>query len=251
MGTNFHTAWDTAIIYKPASMNPALASLDKGITYLKNIIIHCDGKIHYNKVTGVLTWTDTLRILFNREDGQAIQNTVAAGSITPADNEFVYLDLSETNNAVITAASAAVTTGATSNFKSFNRIVLGYRNTASDEFYLVYLKNVKESVVDLTSAANLTIDWSKGRIQRINDVAHDIVFTFSGGLGVDSDEKLILILINDGAGSHMITLPGTVRYGTDIPSYTMTITADKGDRLGFLYDTVASRYDLVSVVKGY
>jgi hypothetical protein len=232
-------------------MNPLPAGLDRGITYLKNIIVHCDGVITYDASLGKLVWTDTLRILFNRTDGQAIQNTVAAGNISPSDNEFVYLDLSETNNAVLTAAKAAVTTAAASNFLAYNRVVLGYRNAASDRFWPVYLQNVQEAIIDLASGSTQTVNWALSKTQRVKLVAHDIVFTFSGGAGVSADERLILILINDGSGSHTITLPGTVRYGTDIASYTMTVTASKGDRLGFFYDLDATKYDLVSVVKGF
>jgi hypothetical protein len=140
MGSNFHTPWDTNVLYKPTSMNPALAGLDRGITYLKNVIVHCDGVITYNKTTGVLAWSDILRIHFNRADGQAILNTVAVGNITLADGEFAYVDLSETNNAVLTVAKAAISTGAASNFIAFNRLILGYRNAASDNFFPVYLR---------------------------------------------------------------------------------------------------------------
>ncbi len=247
MGTNFHTAWDTAIIFKPASMNPALASLDKGITYLKNIIVHCDGEITYNKATGVLTWSDVLRIHFNREDGQAIQNTVAAGNITPADNEFVYLDLNETNNTALTAQKAAITTGAASNFKAVNRIVLGYRNTASDEFYPVYLENVKEAVVTVASAANVTIDWSKGHVQQIT-LDQNASVTFSGG---HDGDKLILRVKQDATGTRVPTWPGTVRYGTDITGITLTTTANKTDYIGFVYNSADSKYDCVWIVRGY
>jgi hypothetical protein len=140
MGSNFYTPWDTAVLYKPSSMNPALAGLDRGITYQKNVVVHCDGVITYDKGTGALAWSDVLRFHFNRADGQAILNTVAAGNITLADGEFAYVDLSETNNAVLTVAKAAISTGAASNFIAFNRLVLGYRNAASDEFYAVYLR---------------------------------------------------------------------------------------------------------------
>jgi hypothetical protein len=141
MGSNFHTPWqDASTVYTAASMNPALSSLDAALTYLKNVIVHCDGAITWNSGTGVLAWGDVLRILFNRADGQAIQNIVSAGSITLADNEFAYVDLSETNNAVVSVAKAAVTTGAESNFKAVNRIVLAYRNTASDALFPVHLR---------------------------------------------------------------------------------------------------------------
>jgi hypothetical protein len=40
----------------------------------------------------------------------------------------------------VTVTKAAVTTGAAFNFKAYNRLVLGYRNTLSDNFYPVHLK---------------------------------------------------------------------------------------------------------------
>lgn len=140
MGTNFHTAWTTSTIFKTTSMCPALASMDKGITYLKNIIVHCDGNILYNKTKGQLTWDNVLRILFIRGDGQEIQNTINAGNITLADNEFAYVDLNETNNTVLSVSTAAISTGSASNCKAVNRFALAYRNTASNELYSIYLR---------------------------------------------------------------------------------------------------------------
>ena len=140
MGTNFHTAWDNTTLFKSSSMNTVPSSLDQAITYLKNVIVHCDGTITWTPATGTLAWDNVLRILFVRSDGYAIQNTVAAGSIVLSDNEFAYVDLNETNNTALTVAKAAVTTGAASNFKAYNRLVLGYRNTLSDNFYTVNLR---------------------------------------------------------------------------------------------------------------
>jgi len=140
MGTNFHTAWDNTTLFKSSSMNTVPSSLDQLVSYLKNVIVHCDGSITWTPATGTLAWDNVLRIIFIRSDGYAIQNTVAAGNIVLSDNEFAYLDLNETNNTALTVAKAAVTTGAASNFKAYNRIVLGYRNTLSDNFYPVHLK---------------------------------------------------------------------------------------------------------------
>lgn len=137
MGTNYHTAWTTATKLRAAEMTPPLAALDKAITYQRNVIIHCDGDLSYDKSTGVFSWSAALGIIYIREDGQAIANSVNAGSITLADNEFAYVDRSETNNATVTVAKAAVTTGSASNFLTIARIVLGYRNSTSDEFYAV------------------------------------------------------------------------------------------------------------------
>lgn len=139
MGTNYHSAYTTSTLFKPTSMNPPLAGLDKISTYQHNAIIHSDGSITYTSGTGVLDWSGMLRILFNREDGQAIENTVATGNITLADNEMAYVDLNETDGTALTVAKAAITTASASNFLAFNRLVFGYRNTSSNNYFPVSL----------------------------------------------------------------------------------------------------------------
>jgi hypothetical protein len=127
MGDNFHTAPTSSTTWEVTPIEAVLSTLDRGITYLKNIIVHCDGAITYS--AGTLTWAGTLRILFNRSDGKAIQNTVAASTLALSDNEFAYVDLNETDGTVLTMQKAAVTTNAASNFITYNRLVLAYRNT--------------------------------------------------------------------------------------------------------------------------
>lgn len=137
MGSNFHTPWTTATTFTTGSMNPVPAALDKGITYLKNLIVHCDGDISFS--AGILSWSGTLRILFTREDGTMIQNTVNAGTRTLSANQFAYVDLNETNDTVITVGAAAITTGSASNTKAVNRVVLGYVNSTNGDFFPVNL----------------------------------------------------------------------------------------------------------------
>lgn len=140
MGTNFHTAWlDGTTLFSAAEMNAPLTDLDQVISYLKNVIVHCDGAITYNKTTGQLTWGGVLRIVFNRTDGQLVENTVDIGGVTLADGQMVYVDLNETSGAVVTASVATVTTGTASTTLPYNRLVLGYRNAYSDDFFLVAL----------------------------------------------------------------------------------------------------------------
>jgi hypothetical protein len=140
MGNNFYTKWTSSTDFQVANMDPPLGELDRAITYLKNPIVYCDGNIDYDKATGVLTWSATLKIIFNRTNGQSIRNDIVAGNITLSDNEFAYVDLSETHGAAVSVAKAAVTGEAASNFIAYNRIVLGYRDTTSDQFIPVYLR---------------------------------------------------------------------------------------------------------------
>lgn len=245
MGTNFHTPYTDATAWKPTDANPPFSDLDKVITYLRNVIIHCDGVVTYNALTGVLAWSGILRILFNRTDGKATQNTVTAGNITLSDNEFAYVDLNETNDAVLTVSKAAVTTGSASNFLAYNRVVLGYRNTASDLYFPVHL-HAELGVQAITSATDVTVDWSKGKTAIIT-LAHNVNFTFQGA----SDGDKLILRVNTGAGGFTPVYPGTVRYSTDIPAIVHTVAAAKQDKIGFDFDGTAAKYDVVAIVKGF
>jgi hypothetical protein len=185
MGTNFHTAWDNTTLFKPSSMNTVPSSLDQALTYQKVILIHCDGALDYIKTTGALTWSGTLRIHFIRSDGQAIQNTVNAGNITLADNEFAYVDLNETNNTVVTVQKAAITTGAAATFKAYNRVMLAYRNSSSDELYPVELTRGWTSPSSALPERNATISLFPefpGSVLTKSGTAND-----PGGEGMTSD----------------------------------------------------------------
>ena len=53
-------------------------------------------------------------------------------------------------------------------------------------------------------------------------------------------------------GTRLITWGRKVRFGTDIPSVTLTTDPDKQDKIGFIYnDDGAEFYEVVSVIKGF
>lgn len=137
MGNNYYIPLDASTLFKYTHLNAPLASLDRAVTYLKNMIVSCDGAITWE--SGTLTWSGTIRIHFNTAAGLAVQNTITASNVALSDNEFAYVDLSETNDSALTVSKAAITTAAASNFIAYNRLVLGYRNTTSDQFYPVAL----------------------------------------------------------------------------------------------------------------
>jgi hypothetical protein len=159
MGNNFFVPFATAR-FRASEMNTPLIALDKAISYQQNVMVHCDGDLSYDKATGILSWSATLRILFNRADGQAIQNTVAAGSVTLTDNKFAYVTLNETNDTVLTVSSATVSTAAASNFLALGRLVLAYRNTTSDECYAVGIthpiRKIEAHIADAVTVHTIT-----------------------------------------------------------------------------------------------
>lgn len=206
MGSNFFTQWaDGVTQFIDSDMNQPLLDLDKAITYLKNIIISCDGTITYDKSTGQITWDDTIRITFNRDNGDAVSNTIAAGNITLSDNQFAYVDLNETDGTALTVSAATVTTGAASNFITFNRLVLAYRNATSDDLYPVWLKAIWGAaglVVNFTDLGDVPASYAGETLKhvRVNvgetalefvDFAHDIDGAGHNGVSGATEDNLI------------------------------------------------------------
>jgi hypothetical protein len=70
--------------------------------------------------------------------------------------------------------------------------------------------------------------------------------SFSNALPGD---HFIVRIKQDATGGRTLTLPNTVRYNSSITSYTATSAANSLDRLGFFYDGVDAKFDLLALVK--
>lgn len=136
MGANFHTAWAAGVTnFSADSMEPSISNLDRAITYLKNVVITCNGAITYNSTSGVLTWAGNILIFFNTAGGTQVYNSITASNITLADGEMIYVNLSETNGATVSFTKVAIGTGGVSASLAYNRLLMGYRNTTDDKLY--------------------------------------------------------------------------------------------------------------------
>lgn len=168
MGSNFHTPWaDDTTRFRAAEMTPPISDLDKVCTYNRPCIVHCDGDITWNSTTGALAWSGTLRILFNDEDGDVVQNTVATGSVTLTDGQMAYVVLNETNGTALTVTAATVTAAAASGFLAYNRLVLAYRNTASDECFPIALR---QKIISFGTAATKNTGTDAGNVPLNSDL---------------------------------------------------------------------------------
>lgn len=105
--------------------------------------------------------------------------------------------------------------------------------------------------VTLTDAATITVDASQGNHFRV---------TLAGNrtLGAPSNpanaQKITVEVIQDATGSRTLaytTTAGGYAFGTDVPSPTLTTTANKRDFLGFAYNATTNLWYCVAVVKGY
>lgn len=95
----------------------------------------------------------------------------------------------------------------------------------------------------VTSGAAITIAWADAAVQFL-DLGHDATFTFSGGV---AGRKYVLAVKGNG---YTPVWPGTIRYGDDLTSILLSAGAT-WTYLGFIYNGVDAKYELVSVVKGF
>jgi hypothetical protein len=97
-------------------------------------------------------------------------------------------------------------------------------------------------------SATPAINWSGSDVVRIT-LTGNMTPTMTGAV---DGQKCILEIIQDATGSRTATWTNaTLRYGTDITSITLSTAANKIDRVGFIYNASANKYDVVAVVKGF
>ena len=100
----------------------------------------------------------------------------------------------------------------------------------------------------VTYSATPTVNWTGVDVARIT-LTGACTPTFSGGV---DGQKCLLELIQDGTGGRVTTwTSANVRYGANITAITSGLTASKKDRIGFIYDASANKYDVIAVATGY
>lgn len=72
-----------------------------------------------------------------------------------------------------------------------------------------------------------------------------------GFTGAVDGQKFIVELTQDSVGGRTLTYDTSVRFGTDIVSTTLTTTANKTDKVGFIYNNASGKYDVIAFAKGY
>lgn len=100
----------------------------------------------------------------------------------------------------------------------------------------------------LTDAATIAIDASLG---------NDFTVTLGGNrtLGTPTNpvngQKILIAIRQDGTGSRTLAYSAAWRFGTDIPTPTLTTAINKTDYLGARYNGTDSVWDVIAFVKGY
>jgi hypothetical protein len=76
-------------------------------------------------------------------------------------------------------------------------------------------------------------------------------FTLSNPTNPANKQRCVWEILQDGTGSRVMTLGSAFRLGADLPTITLTTTANKRDYMGAIYDSVAAKWDVVFFMKGY
>lgn len=98
------------------------------------------------------------------------------------------------------------------------------------------------------SANHAATDASLGNFFKI---AANANFTLDNPTNPTDGQRITWQITQDATGSRTITLDTAFALGTDVTAVTLTTTANKCDFLGAIYDSTATKWRVVSFVKGY
>jgi len=106
------------------------------------------------------------------------------------------------------------------------------------------------SVATLTDAATISCDISVADVFDLT-LGGARTINFAGGSTATDGKKILIRVKQDGAGSRTITWGTGARFGTDIPSITLSAAAGKTDYISVVYNHAATSFDLVAFARGY
>jgi hypothetical protein len=108
--------------------------------------------------------------------------------------------------------------------------------------------NKQRAKVALTDQATITTDASQGFLFTVTLTDNR---TLATPTNPTDGQRAIWRFTQDGTGSRTITLDSVFRLGTDIPSIILTTTAAKTDYMGCIYNSAATKWDVIAFNKGF
>lgn len=102
--------------------------------------------------------------------------------------------------------------------------------------------------VALTDGTNIATDASLAEIFSVTIAGNR---TIDNPTNPTAGQTLIYRIKQDGTGSRTITWGSEFRFGTDVPSPTLSTTAAKTDYIGFRRNTTDTKWDCLAVARGY
>jgi len=109
-------------------------------------------------------------------------------------------------------------------------------------------KKISSGVVTLADAATIATDASLGNHFRVTLGGNR---TLGNPTNPTDGQKCTWEIIQDGTGSRTLAYDTQFAFGTDIASITLTTTASKRDFIAAIYNSTATKWYVIAVVKGY
>lgn len=169
-------------------------------------------------------------------------------SVSQDINDTDYTFKYERNQAIIETSPylmVTVTDNGSLYIYNFHRIILLTEGGTEIEGGTVHTQRQT-----LTPGANVSVDWDDGHVAEI-EIDQDTTFTFSLTPASYGQDKLILLIEQDGIGGWTPILPASVKFGNEIADASIDEEANKRSYLGFIYHPGSSSYDLVAKATGY
>lgn len=104
------------------------------------------------------------------------------------------------------------------------------------------------AVATLTNAATITVDASLASTFKITLTGNRTLGNPSNAV---DGQKLSFLIRQDGVGNRTLTLDTKYRFGTVVPSLTLSTAAGAVDWLGVIYDSTADKFDVVAFDPGH
>ncbi len=228
--------------------------------------------LRFNEITGNLETQIGLNWVALNLSGVSgitqLTGDVTAGPGSGSQAATVVSVGGETASAIATAvaqAGAALPSASFTSAAVTGKLLTGYVSgagtVASTDTILEGIDKLNGNAVitDTNQKANIpgaSTPAGTGTVTPVATATSLFTFTVSGALTINGPssptdgQKIMLRVIND--ASHSVTLAtgsGNFRFGTDITAYTNTVSLT--DYIGAVYNSAATRWDVVSLVQGF
>lgn len=104
------------------------------------------------------------------------------------------------------------------------------------------------AVVALTFGATINTDVSQGNVFYVTLTGNATIANPTNSV---AGQKIIYRFKQDATGSRTLTWGSIFRFGSDIPTPTLTATPSKNDYIGFIYNSIDTFWDCIAVARGY
>lgn len=108
--------------------------------------------------------------------------------------------------------------------------------------------SLETAVVPLTDAVTINLDASLGNTFTVTLGGNR---TLATPTNPSSGQKVVLRITQDGTGGRTLAYSSGWNLGADLASVSLSTAAGATDYVGAIYNTVSSKWDIISIVRGY